>query len=87
MDPLAEDYESNSPFAYVDNNPIYNIDPDGRFECWFGAFIYSIVNGGSTFKDSKGEWGVWKQVENTGDASATAERRFDWNGRRAKERM
>lgn len=48
---------------------------------WFGAFIYSIFNGGSTFKDSKGEWGVWKQVENTGDASATAERRFDWNGR------
>ena len=29
-DPLAEDYYSTSPYAYVANNPINAIDPDGR---------------------------------------------------------
>ncbi len=31
IDPLAESYSSMSPFNYVANNPISNIDPDGRF--------------------------------------------------------
>ncbi len=30
IDPLAERYASMSPFNYVANNPIINIDPDGR---------------------------------------------------------
>ena len=30
VDPLAEKYPSISSFAYVANNPIYYIDPDGR---------------------------------------------------------
>ncbi len=30
IDPLAENYASMSPFNYVANNPISNIDPDGR---------------------------------------------------------
>src|SRR5690625_3470092 len=30
VDPLAEKYPSISPFAYVANNPISAIDPDGR---------------------------------------------------------
>ena len=30
VDPLAEKYFSYSPFAYVLNNPLRNVDPDGR---------------------------------------------------------
>ncbi|WP_446788203.1 RHS repeat-associated core domain-containing protein [Macellibacteroides fermentans] len=30
VDPLAEKYYNSSPYAYCANNPILNIDPDGR---------------------------------------------------------
>ena len=30
MDPLCEKYYSISPYAYCANNPVINIDPDGR---------------------------------------------------------
>ena len=34
VDPLAEKYPSISPYAYVANNPINAIDPDGREIVW-----------------------------------------------------
>ncbi len=30
MDPLCEDYYSVSPYAYCNNNPVNNVDFDGR---------------------------------------------------------
>lgn len=81
IDPRSEDFESLSPYLYAESNPICNVDPDGQFSTQFGAWLYQIFYGGTVFKDPLGEWGVWKQVANTGDASATVERRFDWSGR------
>ncbi|MCF3109589.1 RHS repeat-associated core domain-containing protein [Niabella sp. CC-SYL272] len=32
IDPFADKYHSESPFAYVSNNPVKYVDPDGRFK-------------------------------------------------------
>lgn len=37
MDPLADKYYPLSPFAYVANNPINAIDPDGKRIFWVGG--------------------------------------------------
>ncbi|MEO7991735.1 MAG: DUF6443 domain-containing protein, partial [Chryseolinea sp.] len=37
MDPLSESYYFVSPYSYVDNNPVQNSDPDGRFIV-YGAY-------------------------------------------------
>jgi len=42
LDPLAKEYYSLSPYNYVANNPIKNIDPDGRF---IGTVVGAIVGG------------------------------------------
>jgi RHS repeat-associated protein len=46
VDPLAEKYPSISPYAYVANNPILYVDPDGR-EIWI-AFDVTNKDGSTT---------------------------------------
>ena len=38
IDPLAEKYYSISPYAYVANNPLNAIDPDGRDSFYFNSY-------------------------------------------------
>ena len=47
MDQLSEDYYSYSPYNYCLNNPVKNIDPDGRY-VWL---LYNVtINGETTQK-------------------------------------
>ena len=45
IDPLAEKYYSISPYAYVANNPINRVDPDGR-DAWdfMKGFAHSVIS-------------------------------------------
>jgi len=38
VDPYADIYESTSPYAYVENNPIIGVDPDGRLVVYVNGF-------------------------------------------------
>ncbi len=46
LDALIEDSYNQSPYNFVDNNPIIFIDPDGNFKTKFGAWWYKLWNGG-----------------------------------------
>jgi RHS repeat-associated protein len=52
VDPLAKKYPSISPYAYVANNPINSIDPDGREI----IFRYSTKNGNQNLRYKNGEF-------------------------------
>jgi len=65
VDPLASKYPSTSPYAYVENNPVMYIDPNGMFKTWIGAFFYKLKNGGEIRKDptkDKDAWFVGKTI-------------------------
>src|SRR5690606_36984262 len=40
MDPYVEKYETLSPYAYVANNPINAIDPDGRLVVYVNGLLF-----------------------------------------------
>lgn len=60
-DPMAEEYQSISPFAFCGNNPITNIDFDGNK--WVDA------NGAEVWDKEKGTWkeGVSEDIKNLGN--------------------
>ena len=86
IDPLAEWEFSQSPYHYVANNPLINIDPDGNFKTKFGAWLWKTFNGGGeTLQDNKTkEYFVSQRVENKGDADITIKRVF--HGQRSYSR-
>ncbi|MEN2436797.1 RHS repeat-associated core domain-containing protein, partial [Weeksellaceae bacterium A-14] len=45
VDPLAEKRPNMSPYVFCSNNPINRIDPDGRFDSKFGAFMHKLFHG------------------------------------------
>ena len=58
-DPLADIAPSFSPFAYVNNNPVLMIDPDGMKTVWNGQYgDKSAYN-----DDETGESRSWEQVQ------------------------
>ncbi len=64
VDPLAGDYPSHSPYAYVANNPLKYIDPDGR----------KIVNPYEKYSQYSG---LEQQLRsNIANASSSSERRI-----------
>ena len=65
MDPLAEKYYSISPYAYVANNPLRYIDPDGRRISPIGGWASSIdiIRGLFTDKQFRKDYGnAWLKV-------------------------
>ena len=44
VDPLCEKYYSISPYAYCMNNPVFFLDPDGRFVVADGLSQTNIIN-------------------------------------------
>ena len=48
VDPHAENYVNISPYAYVDNNPVNNIDPDGRDIIYKSSSVTNKLTGITT---------------------------------------
>ena len=72
VDPLAEKYPNVSPFAYVANNPIANIDPDGRR-------IVTVHGTWSSPKTWKNQGGITQASSNLfGDGNYGSS--FKWGG-------
>jgi RHS repeat-associated protein len=68
IDPEANNLVSHSPYESMGNDPISNNDPYGDFKHWFGAWWYSIWNGGGSV--SKNSYGEWRVVQNTATANS-----------------
>ena len=56
IDPLAEKYETASPFNYVLNNPVNAIDPDGRLVIFVNGLLFKQALGHKTTGFSRGKY-------------------------------
>gem|GEM_PF-6986276 len=63
VDPLSDKYPSLSPYAYVANNPILFVDPDGREIDWNGNFWGSMRALFSHLKTKEGR-SEWRKMKN-----------------------
>lgn len=58
-DPYSQNWSS---YISMNNNPTIFVDPDGGFYTKFGAWLYSVFNGGEVhYSYDKGEWYVGNQ--------------------------
>ena len=60
VDPLAESFSSISPYAFVANNPILLVDPDGRYPRWNGKYGDEC----GYYDSNTNEDLSWNQVQN-----------------------
>jgi len=63
IDPVVSPWES--PYAVNGDNPIYYNDPNGDFKTKFGAWLYTVFNGGTVHPSStkEGEYYVSSKVD------------------------
>ncbi len=54
-DPESQYY---SPYLAMGNNPISGIDPDGSWDTWMGAFLFTLKHGGKIHKTAEGKFNV-----------------------------
>lgn len=71
VDPKAHKYPGVSPYAYVMNNPLINIDPDGRDIAFAVDKNGAGGNGHTTlyFQNETGQWYSFNQGATNGDSS------------------
>ena len=70
MDPLAEKYYGTNPYAYCANNPVNNIDSDGKEKLnWLNLGTYDNMNQSlekKRFNDDKNTINIWAHGNEAG---------------------